>query len=432
MSALGVTRMRLERLADEREKLGEKIEDLLKMAEDEKRDLEDIEQQHLTKHRERYAELEGEIIELAADIERTEGSRDVSRLLRHNEDDEGDGGDGKRYATPRSDSSVYRSFAEYARDSLIVRYPEIAQRASLNGDVVATREQAQERLQRTIADTTSGVIPGLVPPRHIAEIMDIINASRPVAQSGRQVALDRGSLTYPKISQRPAVTIQSTEKTEGGTANMQVTLETLTAETYIGGGDLSWQAINWSTPDALSLWFDLAAEAYARATEEAVCDVLEDTVGVGTLGTASNQLGSAGTESFGDWRKAVLGGISSIYSTTAGRARTNTLYLSADRFFQLAAVGSDESVQLSAVGNLDVGAMTGTFAGLRVVGSYGLDTYAAIVGDSSALIVAETPGAPVQLRAVEPTIGGMQLGVIGAFKAVVFDTDRFLNIGHHS
>jgi hypothetical protein len=246
------------------------------------------------------------------------------------------------------------------------------------------------------------------------------------------VALDRGSLTYPKISQRPAVTIQSSEKTEGGTANLQVTLETLTAETYIGGGDLSWQALNWSTPDALQLWFTLAAEAYARATEEAACDVLEDTVGVGTLGTAANQLGSAGTESFGAWRNAVIGGISSIYTTTGGRSRTNTLYLSADRFFQLAAVGSSDVVQMSAVGNLDVGAMTGTFAGLRVVGSYAFDTYTAIVGDSSALIVAETPGAPVQLRAVEPSIGGMEVGVIGAFKAVVFDANRFLHIGHHS
>ena len=30
------------------------------------------------------------------------------------------------------------------------------------------------------------------------------------------------------------------------------------------------------------------------------------------------------------------------------------------------------------------------------------------------------------------SIGGMEVGVIGAFKAVVFDTDRFINISVHS
>ena len=423
--------MRLERLADEREKVGEKIEDLLKMAEDETRDLADVEQAQLTKHRERYAELEEEIVTLASDVERVEGSRNVSKLLRAEDEGDGGGDDGKHYATPRSGEYEYRTFSEFARDQLIVRFPEIAVRAAPNGDVPTVVEAAKERLVRAPANTLSGNVPGLIPPRHISEIMDIINNARPVVNSGRAVALDRGSLTYPKIAQRPAVTIQSTEKTEGGTANLQVTLETLTAQTYIGGGDISWQAMQWSQPDVLQLWFELAAEAYAQATEEAACDVLEDSA-IGTLGTTANQLGSAGTESFGQWRKAVIGGIASIYSTTGGRARTNTLYLSADRFFQLAAVGSDEVVQMSAVGNLSVGSMTGTFAGLQVVGSYGLDTYAAIVGDASALIVAETPGAPVQLRAVEPSIGGMEVGVIGAFKSVVFDTQRFLNIGHHS
>ena len=87
---------------------------------------------------------------------------------------------------------------------------------------------------------------------------------------------------------------------------------------------------------------------------------------------------------------------------------------------------------MSVVGGLDVGSMTGTFSGLKVVGSYAFDANVAIVGDSSAFLVAETAGAPVQLRAVEPSIGGMEVGVIGAFKAVVFDANRFINIHVHS
>jgi hypothetical protein len=50
------------------------------------------------------------------------------------------------------------------------------------------------------------------------------------------------------------------------------------------------------------------------------------------------------------------------------------------------------------------------------------------VGDSQALLVAETSGAPVEMRAVEPSIGGMELGVIGAFKSVLTEPKAFVPI----
>jgi hypothetical protein len=48
---------------------------------------------------------------------------------------------------------------------------------------------------------------------------------------------------------------------------MAISMVTATASTYLGGGDLSWQAINWSTPNALDLWFRLVAADYALKTE---------------------------------------------------------------------------------------------------------------------------------------------------------------------
>ena len=208
--------MRLERLADEREKTGEKIEDLLKMAEDEKRDLADVEQAQLTKHRERYAELEEEIVLLSADIERTEASRDVSKLLR-----EDDGVATSRATPPRVPATTSSSTArsrEFARDQLIVddevRPPDpLPDGRRSQGN----REMAQERLERTLQNVTSTTVAGLINPTHMTEIMDIIDASRPVVDSGRQVPLDRGSMTYPLIGTRPTVIQQTAEKTEAGT-----------------------------------------------------------------------------------------------------------------------------------------------------------------------------------------------------------------------
>jgi HK97 family phage major capsid protein len=419
MSSLSTTRMRLDRLGDERERTYEKIEDTLKLAEDEKRDLDELEQQHLAKYREQVAQLEEEINLLAADLERAEGSRDVSKLLRSNQQQmvpvEIDGG-----------PVIYRTFAAYARDELIVRFPQIAAAASNSAGGIATlKEAATDRLSRAVAHTLTADVQGLLPPTHLAQIMDIINGSRPVVATGRSVPLTTGKLTYPKIVQRPEVLLQAAEKTEAGTKDMQVELDTITADTYLGGGNLSWQVINWSTPDALQLWFDLAAEAYARQTETAACSELGTAAG----GTISPALGTTGTEDFNAWRAAVLKGISTIYANTGGRQNTNTLYLSAQRFFSLAGVGTNATLQVSAVGSLDVSAMTGTWSGLRVVGSYGFtNANTAIVGDSSAFLVGETPGAPVEMRAVEPAIGGMEVGVIGAFKSKVFDPTRFIHL----
>jgi HK97 family phage major capsid protein len=415
LSQLTITRARLERLVAERGLTDQKIEDILKLAEDEERDPNEFEREHLDRYRTQAKTIESEIGTLADELERGESSRDVSRLIRPAQAAVSVGGDLE---------PVYRTFGQYARDELIARYPSIASRAAVGGDPNALRAQAVERLQRAVVNTLTSNIAGLVPPTHMAQILDIINRSRPVATSGRQVPLNSGSLTYPKIAQRPEVLKQSAEKTEAGTANMQVTLETLAAETYLGAGDLSWQAINWSTPDALQLWFDLAAEAYARATETAACSE----VGTAGGGTSTPKLGTAGTEDFAGWRAAILAGIASIYSTTGGRAMTDTLYLSANKFFQLAGVGTSATLQVSTVGSLDVGSMTGTYAGLRVIGSYGFATNTAIIGDSSALLIGETPGAPVEMRAVEPSIGGMEVGVIGAFKAKVYDANRFVHI----
>ena len=420
MPPMSATRMRLERLSDERERTNEKIEDRLRLAEDEQRSLNELEQQDLTAYRQQVADLDEEIGLLAGDLERNEKTRDVSALLRAGEKPEPGEGAGV---------VVYRTFAQYARDELIVRYPQLAAQAAEHGDVDVVLGQARERLAAAklrVQNTLTSNVAGLLPTQYLTQILDLINSTRPVSASGRTVPLDRGKLSYPRILSRPTVLKQTAEKTEAGTGQLSVTMDQINADTYLGGGDLSWQTITWSSPDALALWFELAAEAYAQQTESAACSEL-GTAGGGTIATP---LGTTGTESFQQWRAAVLQGLKTIYAQTGGRAQTDVLWLSADRFFALAGVGTDQILQVSPVGNLDVGAMTGTWSGLRVIGTYGFGSpsSAAVLGDASAFLVGETQGAPVELRAVEPNIGGMQVGVIGAYKAKVFDSNRFIHL----
>jgi hypothetical protein len=47
---------------------------------------------------------------------------------------------------------------------------------------------------------------------------------------------------------------------------------------------------------------------------------------------------------------------------------------------------------------------------------------------SSLLLAAETPDAPIQLQAAEPAIGGIEVGVIGAFACTVVEPDAFVKL----
>ena len=59
--SFGVTRMRLERIGDDRDRTNEKITDLLALAEEEQRSLSEYEQEQVTKYRSQIEDYENEI-----------------------------------------------------------------------------------------------------------------------------------------------------------------------------------------------------------------------------------------------------------------------------------------------------------------------------------------------------------------------------------
>ena len=102
--------------------------------------------------------------------------------------------------------------------------------------------------------------------------------------------------------------------------------------TYLGGGDLSWQAINWSTPDALGLWFDLVAADYALKTETDAGTVVTDAGALNVIGTKLD-----GSDTYDDWVAAIMDGAAEVYANSGRMA--DTLYLAPDQFY--AFVGAD-------------------------------------------------------------------------------------------
>jgi hypothetical protein len=260
-------------------------------------------------------------------------------------------------------------------------------------------------------------VSGLIPDQHIAQIYQTINRSRPLVASATNVALNRGALNFPKITQRPVVAVQAAEKTEAGNTGLIVGMESATASTYLGGGDLSWQAINWSTPDALQLWFDITAADYALKTEQDAGEVLQTAAFLNNIATTISA-----TPTHPQLMTAIAAGLAEVWANSGDVA--DTLYMSVDMAaFILGLTSATPAVFANA--SLSFSDMSGNIAGLNVVISRGLDAGVVAVGVRSKLIVAESPGAPVELRVVEPAIGGVEVGLIGAFEAVVAEDEAF-------
>jgi HK97 family phage major capsid protein len=404
----------LQRLVSERAATNENIDRILAVAEEEERDPSESERELITRQRARLSELEPQIGELLDLEEARSSARDArAHLTRPAANADGEPEPTTRAVAPGGgDEPVYRTFAQYARDELICRFDKIANRAG-----IGEKERANERLTRAVANTLTADIPGLLPKQHLAQIIDVINKSRPIVQASRYIGLTAGKVTYPKITQRPIVGEQTAEKTELPSQKMMVAMIETAAKVYGGAGDLSWQDVAWSNPDALSLWFDLAAEAYAGETEKAAATELDGATGSSVTVEAAT---------LAAWMAAVTEAAAAIYKTS--RRKPNAIVTDiVSGYALLALVGNETPVFLSAGGG-SLASGSGNIAGMSLVISPALADGTVFVGDMTAFLTAETPGSPVELRAVEPSIAGFEVGVVGAFVAELMEPAAFVKV----
>ncbi len=400
---------RIARLIDEDNLVSAKWASLTEAIESrEDKTMTEVENEHVMKYRDRLAEVRAEYAQLTEDVESAKvaevNAKKIRQAMAGIEDGVEESGDG----------IVYRDFATYARDTILSRgsaeCSKIAQLAGGNDASLKARERL-ELLKARVNNTLSSNVGGLQPPEHIAQIFQVIDASRPLVAAAPSTGLVRGTLTYPSVDTPPVVAVQASEKTAAGDTGMVVSMKNTTASTYLGGGDLSWQAINWSTPDALALWFQLAAADYALKTETDAATVVTDDAFTHII---SSPLG--GTPSFADFMTAIGAGYAKVF--TNAKRIANTIIVAPDRFGYVIGMTSSAFAQFTNVSDTKIGP-------LNVIISRGLDAGTMIVGDMAGLLVAETAGAPVELRVVEPAIGGVEVGIIGAFEAVVVDPGAF-------
>jgi HK97 family phage prohead protease len=150
---------------------------------------------------------------------------------------------------------------------------------------------------------------GVIPEMRSSQIIGIIDSSRPFLNSTTREPTPPAGETwkFPKITQRPEVGLQSTEKSEVASEHTIITSVDFPMATYAGAGDLSIQLMKRASPDFLNLYTQLLGEQYAIVTDNAaVDDLLSETAVVEGTGTFDPEAPSFG-EAFANGAAAALG-----------------------------------------------------------------------------------------------------------------------------
>lgn len=318
------------------------------------------------------------------------------------------------------DGVVYRTISSYARDILLThgdRHVRAQVDANVGADDVKRAQDRLQALERTPATTLTSDLAGLNPPQHIAQIFQVIQAERPLVNAaGVKANLNKGTVTYPQLDASPVVAAQGTQKTEAGNTGMDISMVTKTATTYLGGGNLSWQAIEWSDPNAFDLWFRLAAADYALKTETDAATIVSASA---FLNNIASPLGA--TPTYVELMAAIGAGGGEVYANSGRMA--NAVIVAPDRYWYV--MGLATASPFGFGGGAGGITLSSDRPALRVIASRGLNAGEIIVGDMDGLLVAETANAPVRMFVSEPAIAGVEVGLVGAFEAAVVDDGAF-------
>jgi HK97 family phage prohead protease len=264
-------------------------------------------------------------------------------------------------------------------------------------------------VERQLADVITTGNEGVVPDALVNEMVGIIDNARPFLASTRRIdAPGAGtSLVLPKITQRPLVGEQLTEKTEVDSRATAISTVSFDMRTFAGAGDLSIQLIRRSSPQFLDLWTELLAEAYADVTDDEAVDALLAVAAVNE-GTATFDP-ATGDISFGE---AFVNA-----QAVSRRMFPDTLWLSTAAIAAMIDAKTD-GTNTPMFGSLNLNAdagtgVSGTVSGLRAVHVPALDDEAvdAIIGPRRGFAWAED--GTYTLSADVPAKAGRDVGLVG-------------------
>ena len=211
---------------------------------------------------------------------------------------------------------------------------------------------------RALADLITTENAGVVPDAYVNELIGVIDPSRPFMQTTRRLDTpDSGmSMVVPRITTRPTVGLQATEKAEVTSTDSAIDTVTYDAITLAGAGDISLQLLRRSSPSFLGLYLELLAEAYAQESESRALTALFAAAGVvagGVLNPEDANFGAAWT------------------AANNSRLRPDTIWMSSAAvaaFIDAKASGTNAPLYANLAADITAGGgVGGTISGLRPV-----------------------------------------------------------------
>jgi HK97 family phage prohead protease len=270
--------------------------------------------------------------------------------------------------------------------------------ASANrGDVTIAEVRA------ALGASTTGDLEGIVPQAYVSELVGLINPGRPTLNAIRNRALPAAGMkvTYPRWAVLPTVDKQLTELAEVESTAAEITLQDVTVGTWAGANELSLQAVDRSDPSAIAAIIEALSVAFARKTNAAVIGDLIDAAGAAT---------TVGSDSPVDVVSGLIGALDPE-GTPAG-----PLFLSIAWDLMPAWLSVSQNDRPAFWdGRVQFGSMVPTLSadGLTVMVDRDLPAGHALLGSSLGATWWQNQGAPVEIRAVDVSILGIDLGVYG-------------------
>jgi HK97 family phage major capsid protein len=383
----------IRRLEKELEERNSAVQGLIANAQDAERDLNDAEKETMGSLEDRMGQIKDQLttLEQAAESASTVATR-MKQL-------------DQALTTARKvgDTDIeYRSAGAYALDS----YKS------------ALRDQsATERLEvfhRAAAHQKTTDNLGVVPDPIIGDVLNFIDAGRPLASLIGIQNLPSATFYRPRVTQGTSVALQGSagaaadEKAELVSQKMTITRTTGTAITYGGYVNVSRQDIDFSSPQMLDIIIRDLAARYAIQTELAT--------GASLMASGTTAVGYGASPTAATIRAALWTAASGIYTAVQGQGRValafspGRLAVFGPLFAPITGVVADgEGLSAGSFGS----GLVGSIGGIPAFMSPGLTGTQAVLFSTAAIEVFEQRVGTLQV--VEPSVLGVQVAYAGYF-----------------
>ena len=398
----------IERLEREIEERSSFIEGVIANAQDGDRDLSDNEKELTGNARKRLENLDDQLKSLYENRSRTTAARQRAADV-HREFD--------RLRNQVDNGPVeYRSTGEYLVDYIA---GSLGSRDAMERLEVYTRAAAHQKTSDNL---------GVVPDPIIGEVLNFIDASRPIVNALGPKSMPSATWYRPKVTARTVVGVQGSagapadEKSELASQKMTIARLTGNAVTYGGYVNVSRQDIDFSQPSMLQTVVDDLAAQYAVQTEAALGVALIAGTNNVELTTASGGIATAAELTTALWTA-----VANVYNATKGRGRPILVIQPArlGSWGSLFAPVNPQNAQSTGFQAANFGqGLMGFVSGIPAYCSAGMvsapaTTYGIVMSTAAVEVYEQRIGA---LQVTEPSVLGVQVAYAGYFTPMTVET----------